>query len=191
MSDRSKEILQRLFYVDKKLTISNLHKNKNLTGKELKKKINELKQEAEDKEVVKILRESLRLNPVDHILLRRFGEYYCRFIEVNPNLFCVDDFHKIINNVRVTRGQKIGEILEELNQDKRFIERVSFIEKYFELLTSEIPIIVRKFGGLFEILSGNHRGAMAIIKGLPTIKVLCVCDQEKENKCYNLFFHKG
>ena len=179
---KPEEILQRLFYVD--ISFERLN-NKPSDIKEFNKIIADLKNKAKNKSLDEIKKE---LNNGDLIWFNRLADQNCKILKLNVSDLCIDDYHNRISigKSRVNRGDKIENISQSMGEDNRI---KSLVECYFfEELLYEIPIVVRPYYKLYEVISGNHRAISAFKKGKKEINCLCFCDASDTNLCNTLNF---
>ncbi|MBI2047314.1 ParB N-terminal domain-containing protein, partial [Candidatus Pacearchaeota archaeon] len=101
----------------------------------------------------------------------RLDNKYCKLIEVPLELLCLDDLHG-----GSQRGIKLKNS-DKIKSDES-IKRISSLSQIVGSLLSEIPIIVRKYNGLFEVILGNHRAMCLINRGENNCKVLLIQDKE-------------
>ena len=178
-----REILQRLFYVDK------LYDEKKFSGKnskEVKEIISSIKIEVMNMDL-KDVKERVGNNL---FLLRLEGEY-CKLIEIDLEKLCICDIHQLQFRNKHTlalRGELFKNIIADLNVETA--KKVNSIKKIAETLLEEIPSIVRKYGERFEVLMGNHRIMSLIQDGERTCNVLCICEEHEAENFPNLVFER-
>ena len=178
------EVLQRLFYVD--ITFERLS-NKPSCPNEFNKVILDLKNKVKNISLNEIKKE---LNNGDLVWFNRLSNQHCKLLKLNLSNLCIDDYHKdiIIGEFKVKRGNKVEDISKSIKEDIRI---KSLIEcPFFEELISEIPIVVRPYQDLYEIISGNHRAISAFKKGKKEINCLCFCEISDINLCNTLNFNE-
>ena len=171
----NKEILQRLFYIDK---LYEEERTADKSNSEIEETIKTIK-----KKVSLLTKEEIRskLNRQDFIWFDRLNDKYCKLIEVPLDSLCLDDLHDSSQ-----RGVKLKDSRKMNSQES--IRRVSSLYPVVDCILSQIPIIIRKYGELFEVILGNHRAMCLIKKGVNTHKLLFLCDNEEENTCSSLDF---
>ena len=177
------EVLQRLFYVD--VTFDRLSK-KPSNANEFNAVIKDLKNKADIKSLDEIKGE---LKNGDLIWFNRLANQNCKFFELKLSDLCIDDYHSGIDigRLKVKRGDKIEEISQSITGDSR---TNSLIEcSFFEELISEVPIVVRPYQNIYEVISGNHRAISLVKKGVIKIKCLCFCGSSDSNLCKTLNFN--
>ena len=171
----NKEILQKLFYIDK------LYEEERIADKsnsEIEEAIKAIK-----KKVSPFTKEEIRskLSQREFVWFDRLNDKYCKLIEVPLDLLCLDDFHGGLE-----RGVKLKNSSKMNSQES--VQRVSSLYPIVDSILSQIPIIVRKYGELFEVILGNHRAMCLIKKGVRTHKILVICDNEDEDTYSSLDF---
>ena len=111
----------------------------------------------------------------------RLNEKYCQLIEVSLDSLCLDDFHGGLE-----RGTKLKDSSKMNSQES--IQRISLLYPVVDEILFQIPIIVRKYGELFEVILGNHRAMCLIKRGEKKSKVLLMCDSDNKNTYSSLDF---
>lgn len=180
---KNEEILQKLFYVD--LNFSKLL-NRSSNSQEFKEVIQHLKRKSQNKPVENIRTE---MNNDNIRWFDRLVNQNCKIIKLKLSDLCIDDYHDGINigGLNVKRGDKIETISNWIKEDCRVKSLLSCI--FFEELIYELPIIVRPYQKMYEIILGNHRAISALKKGIIEIKCLCFCEPSDPDLCNTLNFN--
>ena len=122
-----------------------------------------------------------RLNEKDFAWFDRLNDKYCALIEVPLDLLCLDDFHG-----GSQRGIKLKDSSKMNSQES--VKRISSLYSVADTILSQIPIIVRKYSELFEVILGNHRAMCLINRREKKSNVLVVRDDESKDAYSNLDF---
>jgi hypothetical protein len=162
----------KLFYLD--VTFERLAKSEEKnkwSEKKLRYEFNKIKKEAETLSLDNIKE---KLDPDDIHWSKRLENLSYEKVKKNTNLLCVDDYHKGIKLHRseVKRGDLLASLIDKQIKDTRTDSLLK--SPHFEFLASNLPIVVRRYGKLFEVMSGNHRALALISKGCKEINVLLV-----------------
>lgn len=170
------EILQKLFYIDK------LYEEEHTVDKsnsEIEKEIKDIK-----KRVSTLTKEQIRseLNEKEVVWFDRLNKKYCQLIEVSLDLLCLDDFHG-----GSQRGVKLKDSSKINSQESA--QRISSLYPVVNEILSQIPVIVRNYGELFEVILGNHRAMCLINRGEKKCNVLVMCDNNSKDTYSNLDFN--
>lgn len=182
LETKPEEVLQKLFYVD--LIFSRLDK-KPSSIHEFQLIIQDLKNKVINKSINEI---SDKLSEKDLIWFYRLLNKKCKIINLDLSRFCIDDYHDgiYIGGIKVQRGDKIKYICDYIKKDDRI--QSLFKCSFFEELISEIPIVVRPYQNMYEIILGNHRAIVALKKGKKEVKCICFCESNNSNLCNTLNF---
>lgn len=163
---------ERLFYVDVIFERLADSKIKNQWSKEkIKLEFDKIKEEAENLDVDGI---RSKLISDDLHWFNRFANVKADKIRINTHLLCIDDGHegiKLCGIEHVKRGDLLKDIVTS-GSDKRVDSLLN--SPHIEFLISHFPIVVRKYGDLFEVMSGNHRALTLIQKDIKEIEVLLI-----------------
>ncbi len=175
-----KEVLSRLFYLD--IVFDNLEGEikRKLNRRGLRGKIFEIVEKAKSLSMEDLEKELLSINQGNKRWFQRYKDVYCTKINVNSDLLCVDDYHDGIplHGSNVKRGELLKDIIKK-GKDPRTDSLASFPN--LDVLISTIPIVIRKYNELFEVLSGNHRVLAAINQGYDELEVLIISDRLTPN----------
>lgn len=180
----SKEILQRLFYIDQRFFIytKNEFSWKNFSLEKLERELDKIKGDCENLSIDVIRKILLSINDNNAYWFDRYENLYCKIIRVDPNKLCIDDYHRNLDGFRTRRGEMLKDFLIKFGNYEDVIIRNDKVDKVFDLLEKRIPIVIRKYGELFEVMSGNHRGMVALKRGREEIRALLICDKTDPNR---------
>jgi hypothetical protein len=172
------EVLERLHFVDTKLNKVADVLRQDIPLPVFKDLYDLVRTQAEQLEIEEIRRELFHIDPRGQGYARRFVGCYCKAFTLDPLRCCVDGVHNPIGDVPTSRGMSLLKVLELSGPKTKY--RINRVCRHFNFFATKIPVVVAPSGHGFEVVAGNHRVMAAIKKGLKTMTVLCICDEDDD-----------
>ncbi len=119
--------------------------------------------------------------------------YYAVYKEVPTNSLHFDESHSQLEEFRgtsVKRGELLVGFYRKHKDHPELRKSVDFISKHMEFFNKYVPIIVRKNGGSYEVVEGNHRVFAAIENGDELIPAIIETEDKPEDQLTSLDFGK-
>ena len=170
-----KEVLERLHYLDTRL--DHELEEEPTTRENFLRLIKEVRKELKIMSIGQLRNKQKQIDEEGDKWRTRMENQYCKKIDLDPKLCCVDDYHiGNMDGVEVSQGMPLEKVFNKSNIEMN--KRIGSAKRNLDLSWSLDPVVVRPYGegNLFEVIAGNHRVMAAISLMSTTIPVLCFCN---------------
>lgn len=171
---KKEEVLERLNYLDTKLTWVAEKNNGKIPLKKYPLLYRKFRKESVNLPIARIRQLSEEDPDGPHWGIRRI-DIHCKVIYINPTSCCTDNFHHFVDTIKTHRGERFSKIIAKGKSDTEMKTRIKVSFYDFHSAIRKNPVVVKKHNNLFEVWAGNHRVMAAISNGIKEIPVLCVC----------------